>query len=131
MANDIELGELETVSVSGSSAEERLKNVPSMYSNQVYIASTPWDIQMLFGNLKTLSVGNATVEPLANIVMSPGHAKAFSQILRQQILNYEARYGPIVLNLAAAAATKPDQPETPQETDQPKTTSKRRRKKLT
>lgn len=126
MSHEINLGELETVSVQPPEERQRDRDLPILYANQVYMASTPWDIQMIFGRIQGLGVGRAETEQLVNIVMSPAHAKAMSQILRRQIENYEAQYGPVLVNLAAET-----KPETQPETDQSKTTSKRRPKKLT
>jgi hypothetical protein len=106
MTTELNLGEPELVSV--TKPESKTKDVPVVYANQVYMANTPWDIQMLFGSVRALNVGQAITEPLVSVIMSPAHAKAMSQILRHQIDNYERQFGPIQVNLGAAAATKPD-----------------------
>jgi hypothetical protein len=103
MTNEIDLGEPETVTV--HTTPEHSKTVPVFYANQVYMANTPWDIQMMFGSLRGINVGNAIAEPLVNIIMSPVHAKVMSQILRKQVERYEAQFGAIQLNLAAATDT--------------------------
>lgn len=67
----------------------RRRSIPVIYANQVYMANTPWDIQMIFGRIQGLGEGRAKTESLIHITMSPVHAKAAFQILRQQLTNYE------------------------------------------
>ena len=123
MTKDIELGEMETVTV--QPPEQLQKTVSAMYANQIHIALTPWDIQMMFGVLKGVNVGQAVFEPMVNIIMSPAHAKAMSQILRQQVASYEAQFGPIMVNLSKPAE---EQSSHAQSVDQQKLTPKRRGK---
>jgi Protein of unknown function (DUF3467) len=129
MSNEIDLGEMETVSVHPPEERQKERDLPILYANQVYMASTPWDIQMIFGRIQGLGVGKAETEQLVNIVMSPAHAKVMSQILSRQVAIYEAQYGPIVVKLPAAGET---QAETEPESKQTKPALKgRSRKKLT
>lgn len=103
MTKEIDLGEPENVPIL---AKEGIRmKTPILYANQVNFANTPWDIQMIFGHLRATKVGEAVIEELATVVMSPVHAKIMAQIMRTQVERYEAQFGEINLRLDVPAET--------------------------
>ena len=96
MTDEIDIGEPETRSVQ---AKPITRPTPIIYANQVQLATTPWDIQMIFSQLRETRVSEAVTEELVTVVMSPVHAKVMAQILSNQVVQYEAQFGIINLNL--------------------------------
>lgn len=76
---------------------------PPLYSNNVQILLSTWDFTFEFSQLllgtpdeenqpPTLSVGAAQ-----RIIMSPQHAKAFLNVLRENVAQWEQQFGEIRL----------------------------------
>jgi hypothetical protein len=75
-----------------------------IYCNHALVAMTVWDITIDIGQAQLREVrereDGQTVIPVdfkARIVMSPQHAKAFSQALAQNLRQYENDFGEIKL----------------------------------
>jgi len=71
------------------------ENFRSLYSNNVSMTITPWDVVFAFGENQSVKDSILLVELHTRIVMSPQHAKIFSQVLATQISKYEETFGPI------------------------------------
>jgi len=76
--------------------------VDPVYSNIVEIHALPWDITMVFGQIKGMrSQDDGTAVPLvvarSVVVMSPTHAKAFWTALGKNIREYEENFGTVQL----------------------------------
>ena len=73
------------------------RNVPEYHSNVIRITSGIYDFVFLFGQARLLELGGdaAIQEPVCAVAMSPAHAKAVFLLLRQQLRNYEQRWGEI------------------------------------
>src|SRR5215208_2538311 len=69
------------------------EDVPLFYANNVATKLTPWDLTMNFGIITDTKPGRITVKDTATVVMSPQHAKVFSQLLTRNIEKYEKRFG--------------------------------------
>lgn len=69
----------------------------SAYSNNVTLTITPWDVVFTFGENQAVKDNILIVEHQAKITMSPQHAKAFSQVLAENIAKWEVTFGPIVV----------------------------------
>jgi len=69
----------------------------SYYANDTQIQTTPWDVRFRFGQVVEVDPANqtATVEAVADVRMSPEHAKRLVTILQQQLTTFEARFGTI------------------------------------
>ncbi len=66
------------------------KRVPVMYCNGIDISSSPYDF------IVTINTNTPLVsEKLAEIVMSPEHAKVFSKMLEHNVKEYENVFGEI------------------------------------
>jgi hypothetical protein len=68
---------------------------PSYYTNHAEIRISPWDVRLTLGEIKTIKEGRIRVKNLATVFMSPVHAKVFSDILAEKIVQYEEKVGPI------------------------------------
>jgi len=71
----------------------------SFYANDTQIQSTPWDLRFTFGIIKDVNTDSkrALIESVAEVRMSPQHAKRLAEILATQIQHYEASIGFIAL----------------------------------
>jgi len=77
----------------------RGENYLSIYSNSVNLILSPWDIRMIFGELRDNGNQQMVIENRASIVMSPQHAKAFLVVLTNHMKSYEAQHGTISVKL--------------------------------
>lgn len=71
----------------------------SYYANDTQIQTTPWDVRLIFGQITAIEPENnrASVEQVAEVRMSPQHAKRVVALLQKQLQNYEAKIGAIPL----------------------------------
>lgn len=67
----------------------------TLYVNQVQMATTPWDIQLVFASLQVTGSTQAVLEEKAALIMSPIHAKTMARILTTQVQAYEEQFGMI------------------------------------
>ena len=68
----------------------------AVYANNVDLATSPWDVRLVFTEL----VGSGTPTKIekflrAHVVMTPSHAKALIQALSNTLLEHEKAYGTI------------------------------------
>ena len=88
----------------------------TLYSNSVQLAISPWDIRLMLGQVAEGGVGTANIDLDATIIMSPGHAKAFTESMVKTIEQYESLFGtinnPMDKIQAAAAAIVSNVPKT-------------------
>jgi flagellar protein FlaG len=68
------------------------------YANSVQIRLSVWDIFLVFGTLEQTSQTQVNVENFQGIYLSPQQAKALSNLLAQNIAQYEQTFGPITLD---------------------------------
>jgi hypothetical protein len=59
------------------------------YANHVEVRSSVYDVMFVFN----VQNGDAALQPVATIVMSPQHAKAMYALLDGTLRRYEQRYG--------------------------------------
>jgi len=76
---------------------------PIQYCNAAQVIATEWDVSLDFAQL-VLTLPQQPGEspsvvrnPLTRIVMSPQHAKAFLELLKRQVADYERQHGEIPL----------------------------------
>jgi len=108
--DDSDVGEPETIAAGDATHFQSPKYV-TVYANQVQMANTPWDIQMVFSSFQASGNGKVAIEELATIIMSPVHAKVMAKVLITQLRAYEAQFGvipnlPTNLELKAQAAAE-------------------------
>jgi transcriptional regulator with XRE-family HTH domain len=68
---------------------------PVIYTNNVVVRMSVWDIVLDFGYVLEASKEKLKVRQLASIAMSPQHAKAFARLLNDRVELYERTYGPL------------------------------------
>lgn len=68
-----------------------------VYSNHSGVATTNFDITLLFGEIESASGSELTVLQHGSVTMSPHHAKAFSISLSNAVQQYEEKFGVIKL----------------------------------
>ena len=76
----------------------RSEKCATIYSNSTNLEVTPWDFKFIFGVLVKPAAGNIPkIESLAEVVMSPQHAKALLGLLNTNVQEYEKNVGEIKL----------------------------------
>jgi Protein of unknown function (DUF3467) len=87
-------------------------DVPELYANNVSFSTSVWDFTLDFGMLLGIDdEGTLNIQDLARVIMSPQQAKAFSQVLAENVAQYEGQFGSIpvpAFPTEAAAATRPE-----------------------
>jgi len=68
------------------------------YANSVQVRLSVWDFYLIFGTLSLQSHESVTIENFQGIYLSPQQAKALSNLLAQNIAQYEQTFGPITLD---------------------------------
>jgi hypothetical protein len=67
------------------------------YSNSVQIRVSTWDFHLTFGTLRHESPEAVAIENLQGIYLSPQQAKAFWNVLGQNLAQYQQTFGNISL----------------------------------
>lgn len=70
----------------------------TIYANDTQLQTTPWDIRFVFGEMSVEPRDGEvvmSVKQVAEVRMSPQHAKRVATILLEQLQSYEASFGPI------------------------------------
>lgn len=85
----------------------KAQDFKSVYSNNVQFTISPWDVVFMFGENQGVKDNQILlVEQTVRVVMSPQHAKVFSQVLRDQINKFEEAFGTI--NIPTNPQAQPD-----------------------
>jgi Protein of unknown function (DUF3467) len=81
-------------------------NMKSSYANVCNVTSTREEVVMLFGMNQAWNRGQkeVTIQLSDRIVVSPYAAKRLSMLLGNVVKEYEARFGPLNVEVAAAGA---------------------------
>ena len=74
------------------------------YANSVQVRTNLWDIFLMFGTLNQNSPDLVTIQNFQGVYMSPQQAKAFLNVLQQNVSQYEAAFGEIKLEPKAGAS---------------------------
>src|SRR5258708_7888209 len=74
------------------------------YANSVQVRTNLWDIFLMFGTLNQQSPDLVTIQNFQGVYMSPQQAKAFLNVLQQNVSQYEAAFGEIKLEPKAGAS---------------------------
>ena len=67
------------------------------YANSVQVRLNLWDFFLVFGTVNQTSPDSVTIRNFQGIYLSPQQAKALSNLLQQNIQQYEATFGEIKL----------------------------------
>jgi hypothetical protein len=74
---------------------KRAEHFMESYANYVSLATSLWDMTVMFGRTVTDDLHNPYVEQRLSVTISPQTAKAMVEILWRNVLAYEQRYGTI------------------------------------
>jgi flagellar protein FlaG len=78
----------------------QLVNTPDYrenYANSVQVRVNLWDLFLLFGTMNQTAADTVSIQSFQGIYLSPQQAKALSNVLQQNISQYEATFGEIKL----------------------------------
>jgi len=67
------------------------------YANSVQVRASLWDFFLLFGTVQQATAEEVNVKNFQGIYLSPQQAKALSNVLTQNIQQYESTFGEISL----------------------------------
>jgi hypothetical protein len=69
------------------------------YTNDTEVQTGPWDVRLRLGQIAEVDSerNHAIITRVAEVRMSPQHAKRVVAILMEHLERYEAKYGPIPL----------------------------------
>lgn len=71
------------------------ERIPSVYTNSANVVFSNWDASIDFGEILGEFEGKLRIAPKIRITMSLQHAKAFLQVLKDNLAAFEARFGEI------------------------------------
>ncbi len=71
------------------------------YANSVQMRVSLWDFFMLFGTVNQNAPDAVTISNFQGVFLSPPQAKALSNLLQQNLKQYEAAFGEIRLETQA------------------------------
>ncbi|MBY0506431.1 MAG: DUF3467 domain-containing protein [Bryobacteraceae bacterium] len=74
------------------------------YANSVQVRVNLWDIFLMFGTLSQTAPDVVNIHNFQGVYLSPQQAKALSNVLRQNIEQYESAFGEIHLEPQAGPA---------------------------
>jgi hypothetical protein len=74
------------------------------YANSVQIRVNLWDFFLMFGRVNQTAADTVTIHNFQGIYVSPQQAKALLNVLQQNVTQYEAAFGAIVLEPTAGSA---------------------------
>ncbi len=67
------------------------------YANSVQVRLNLWDFFLVFGTINQTAADSVTIRNFQGIYLSPPQAKALSNLLQQNIQQYETAFGEIRL----------------------------------
>jgi hypothetical protein len=67
------------------------------YANSVQVRVSLWDFFLLFGRINQTAPDSVSISNFQGVFLSPQQAKALSNVLQQNITQYEATFGEIRL----------------------------------
>jgi flagellar protein FlaG len=74
------------------------------YANSVQVRANLWDFFLMFGTISQSAPDSVTIQNFQGIYLSPQQAKALSNVLAQNIQQYEGTFGEIRLEPQGAAS---------------------------
>jgi hypothetical protein len=70
----------------------------SLYSNNISVRTTPFDMQLIFGEILSVDEHKLAIENFLAVNLSPQTAKSLLNVISGQIDAYEQQYGEIRYN---------------------------------
>jgi hypothetical protein len=67
------------------------------YANSVQVRVNLWDFFLMFGTINQTSAEQVSIHNFQGVYISPQQAKALSNVLQQNLSQYEAAFGEIRL----------------------------------
>lgn len=67
------------------------------YANSVQVRVNLWDFFLMFGMINQTSPESVSIQNFQGVYLSPQQAKALSNVLQQNLSQYEATFGEIRL----------------------------------
>ena len=86
----------------------QLSNTPDYrehYANSVQVRVSLWDFFLLFGTINQTTADSVSIHNFQGLFLSPQQAKALSNVLQQNVSQYESAFGEIKLEPHAAAGS--------------------------
>ncbi|MEA2512338.1 MAG: hypothetical protein QOJ59_1825 [Thermomicrobiales bacterium] len=74
--------------------------IPVFYANNVGFRISVWDFALDFGMMIDANDERILVRDAATVIMSPQHAKVFSEVLARNVKNYEEQFGELKVSAA-------------------------------
>ena len=74
------------------------------YANSVQVRVSLWDFYLMFGTINQSSPESVAIQNFQGIFLSPQQAKALSNVLAQNVQQYESAFGEIKLEPHAAGS---------------------------
>ena len=74
------------------------------YANSVQVRANLWDFYLMFGLVQQSTPDTVTIHNFQGVYLSPQQAKALSNVLQQNLKEYESAFGEIRLEPQAAGA---------------------------
>jgi hypothetical protein len=74
------------------------------YANSVQVRANLWDFFLMFGMVEQTAPEAVNIRNFQGVYLSPQQAKALSNVLQQNIAQYESAFGEIRLEPGAGAA---------------------------
>ena len=74
------------------------------YANSVQVRVSLWDFFLLFGTVNQTTPEAVSIHNFQGIFLSPQQAKALSNVLQQNVSQYESTFGEIKLEPKAAGS---------------------------
>jgi uncharacterized protein DUF3467 len=74
------------------------------YANSVQVRVSLWDFYLLFGTVNQTTPEAVSIHNFQGIFLSPQQAKALSNVLQQNVSQYESTFGEIKLEPKAAGS---------------------------
>lgn len=71
------------------------------YANSVQMRVSLWDFFLLFGTINQTAPDTVNIQNFQGVYLSPPQAKALSNLLQQNLKQYEAAFGEIRLEAQA------------------------------
>src|SRR3977135_2780067 len=78
----------------------QLSNTPDYrehYANSVQVRVSLWDFFLLFGTINQSTAESVAIHNFQGLFLSPQQAKALSNVLQQNVSQYESAFGEIEL----------------------------------
>lgn len=80
--------------------------IRSIYANHVEVRTSPWDLRLGFGQIKSATAEELVIDEMIRVYLSPPQVKALSVVLEEQLRQYETKFGTIP---HGGSATRRDQ----------------------